>query len=454
MTTSKSSHTMRTFWIIWAGQFVSTLGSGLTGFALGVYLYELTGSVTIFALNLLAYSLPGVLLAPFVGVLTDRWDRRTLLILSDAGAGVSSLIVLLLLLGDNLAIWHIYLLTAVGAAFNSFQWPAYQAATTMLVPKDQLGRAAGLSQIGEAVSQLASPAIAGALFLAIGLRGVIAIDFVTFLVAVSTLLFVRIPRPKRSAAGASGQGSIWKEAAYGWHYIRQRPGLFGLLLWAAVVNFASSFFSPVFLPMMLMLTTVTLAGVAGSVIGVGMLLGTLVMSAWGGPKRRVRGIMLLGAWLGFGVMLAGMRPNVLLIIVAAMMAMFVLPMINGTGQALWQMKVEPDVQGRVFATRRMISMSIAPIATALAGPLVDRVLGPALLEGGMLAGSVGRVIGVGPSRGAGFLFILGGALVVLASALTYLHPRVRLLETEVPDVVIAEADEGETAVSEVPAPAA
>ena len=435
-----NSHSMRTFYTVWFGQLISTLGSGLTGFALGVWLYERTGSVTLFALNILAFSLPSVLMAPFVGVMTDRYDRRKIMLAGDIGAGVSTLILFLLLSTDALQTWHIYLATAVGSIFNSFQWPAYMAATTMMVPKEQLGRASGLSQIGQALSQLLSPALAGVLYLSIGLQGVMGIDFATFLFAVLTLLVVRIPRPVLSEKGEESRGSVWSEAKYGWHYIRQRPGLFGLLLWAAVVNFALAFFGPVFLPMLLNMTTVAVVGFASSVIGVGMLLGTLIMSAWGGPKRRVLGIFACGTWLGVCVVLVGLRPYLPTIIGGAFLGMLVVPIANGASQVLWQTKVEPDIQGRVFAMRRMIGQSIAPIATLMAGPLIDQILEPAMVEGGALANSVGRVIGVGAGRGGAVIFIVMGFLVVFASLLAYLHPRVRNIETEIPDVVVESAE--------------
>src|SRR3990172_2252777 len=162
---------MRVFSVIWFGQLVSTLGSGLTGFALGVWVYQQTHSVTLFALNMLAQTLPNVLLAPIAGALADRWDRRRVMLLSDVGAGLSTLAIALLFLSGRLEIWHVYIVTAVGAACTAFQWPAYSAATTMLVPKQQLGRAGGMVQIGEAMGQLISPALAGALFVAIGLGG-------------------------------------------------------------------------------------------------------------------------------------------------------------------------------------------------------------------------------------------------------------------------------------------
>ncbi len=207
---------MRTFVIVWAGQFVSTIGSSLTGFALGVWIYQKTGSTTLFALNLLAYALPSLFLSPIAGALADRWDRRLMMILSDTGAGISTLVIAILAFTQHLEVWHIYLATAINSGCSTFQWPAYSAATTLLVPKEQLGRAAGMVQIGEAISQLIAPAIAGAMLVTTGLQGVIIVDFVTFLCAILTLAFVRFPKP---AVTAEGTGGPWLSLAGSWLWL-------------------------------------------------------------------------------------------------------------------------------------------------------------------------------------------------------------------------------------------
>lgn len=429
---------MRTFLVIWAGQLVSTVGSGLTSFTLGVWIYQETGSVTLFAINMLAFALPNLLVSPFAGALVDRWDRRWAMILSDTGAGLATLSIALLYLTGNLQVWNVILATAVNSAFSTFQWPAYSAVTTLLVPKKQLGRAGGMVQIGEAISQLLAPAAAGALFVTIGIEGVIAIDFVTYLFAVGTLLVVRVPRPERSEAGKEGQGSIWKEAIYGWTYITARAGLLGLLLVFAAFNFVTGLIEPLIMPMLLDMTSAVVLGYVVSIVGLGMLLGTLVMSAWGGPKRRVHGVLGFLMISGFCTSLLGISPLIPVMTAAGFGLMFTMPIINGSSQAIWQSKVDPDVQGRVFSVRRMIAWSTMPLAYIVAGPLADRVFIPLLLEGGALADSVGRVIGVGPGRGTGFMFIVVGAISMLVAALGYLNPHVRDVEDELPDVVTTE----------------
>jgi MFS family permease len=436
---------MRTFFVIWSGQLVSTIGSGLTGFALGVWIYQETGSVTLFALNMLAYALANLLVSPIAGVLVDRYDRRWVMILSDTGAGLATLSIALLYVTGNLEVWNIILATAFTSAFSAFQWPAYSAVTTLLVPKEQLGRAGGMVQIGEAISQLLAPAAAGVLFVTIGLGGVILIDFVTYLFAVLNLLIVRVPSPERSEAGEEGKGSIWQEAIFGWRYISARAGLLGLLLIFAAFNFVSGLIMPLITPLILDMASPDLLGYVFSIAGAGMLVGTLVMSAWGGPKRRIHGVLGFLMLSGFFTSILGISPFIPFLAAAGFGLLFTLPIINGSSQAIWQSKVAPDVQGRVFSVRRMIAMSMTPLAYIVAGPLADNVFRPLLVEGGALAGSVGQLIGVGPGRGTGFMFMVIGALSILVAAAGYLNPRVRNVEDELPDVM---PDEEESSAGE------
>ncbi len=426
---------MRTFFVIWSGQLVSTIGSGLTGFALGVWIYQETGSVTLFAMNLLAVAIPNLLISPVAGALVDRYDRRWMMILSDTGAGLSTLAIAILYMTGNLEVWNIILATALNAAFSTFQWPAYSAVTSLLVPKAQLGRAGGMVQIGEAISNLLAPAAAGALFVTVGLGGVIAIDFATYLFAVLTLLVVRVPSPEKSAAGEEGRGSIWKEAFYGWSYISARAGLLGLLLIFAALNFFTSLIFPLITPMILDMTSADVLGYLFSIIGVGMLVGTLIMSVWGGPKRRIHGVLGFLMISGFFISLLGISPLIPVLAVAGFLIMLTMPIINGSSQAIWQSKVDLDVQGRVFSVRRMIAMSMTPLAYIIAGPLADRVFNPLLVEGGALVDTVGQLIGVGPGRGTGLMFIFIGGISVLVAAAGYLSPRVRNIEDELPDAV-------------------
>jgi len=426
---------MRTFLVIWAGQLVSLVGTSLTGFALAIWVYQETGSATQLAAILLASQLPQVLFTPIAGALVDRWDRRRAMILSDVGAGIGTVVMALLLAFDSLEIWHLYIILAVSGIFQTFQWPAYSAATTLLVDKDDYTRAAGLVQLAEALGQVFAPALAGLLLITGGLAFVIAADVATFAFAVSTLLLVRFPSPEVSVAGKEAAGSLLAEARFGFSYVRRRRGLLFLLLYLAALNLVFGYLGVVIFPLILGFASEQAMGNVFSLGAIGMVIASVIMSAWKGPKHLVRGLVLAVSGLGLGLLLLGLRPSLPFVTVAAFIGFFSVPFANGFSQAIWQRKVEPDLQGRVFAVRRTIAQIAGPLALITAGPLLDEVFEPALAADGALAGTVGSIIGAGPGRGAAFLMVLMGAMSIVISILAYANPRMRNLETEIPDAV-------------------
>lgn len=426
---------MRTFAFVWAGQLVSVVGTGLTSFALGVWVYQRTGSATKFALIALFATLPGIICAPLAGTVIDRWDRRTVMIVCDFGSGLCTLITALLLYFGRLEIWHIYAINGVKSIFMTSQGVAYAAATTLLVPKRHLGRAGGMIQLSEALGQILAPAMAAALLVLVNLWGVILIDFLSFLFAVTVLFLTRIPGLDVAHRPGERRPSLWRSVIDGWTYITSRPGLLSLLMLFAVNNFLTGFVVVLGTPLILSFASVKTLATLLSSGGCGMLAGSLVMSAWGGPKRRVYGVLGFYFLVGVCVMLIGIRPWVPLIGVALFFLSFSLPLILGSSQVIWQSKVAPEVQGRVFAARRMLAWSTLPLAYLLAGPLADRVFEPLLAHGGLLANSIGQLIGVGRGRGIALLYIVLGLLILLTVVAGYLYPRLRLLEDELPDMI-------------------
>jgi DHA3 family macrolide efflux protein-like MFS transporter len=427
---------MGIFIVVWLGQLVSLVGSGLTSFTLGVWVYERTGSVTQYALIGLSAVLPSIALSSFAGALADRWNRRWVMILSDTGAALSTLVMALLFFTGEIEIWHIYLAAGASAAFGAFQWPAYSATTTLLISRQNLGRANGMIQLGRAASEILAPTLAGVLLLTIKVQGVLLIDFATFLFAVTTLLFVQFPQPKTTTTGEQSKSSLWHEATYGWRYLTARPGLVGLMGFFAIVNFLWGTVGAVITPMILGFTSSDILGAIISTAGGGLLVGGLVMSAWGGPKRRINGILYFELLSGLCFLLIGLRPLAWLVAIGAFGAHFTIAIISGSNQAIWQSKVPPDVQGRVFAAQQVIGTSTRPLAYLVAGPLADRLFEPLLAIGGPLAGSVGQVIGLGPGRGIGLMFVMMGVLKVMVTLGSCLYPRIRLVEDELPDAIL------------------
>jgi DHA3 family macrolide efflux protein-like MFS transporter len=435
MTHNIVSPGMRVFIIVWLGQLVSLVGSGLTSFALGLWVYEQTGSVTQFALIGLFTALPNIVLSPLAGALVDRWDRRWAMILSDTGAGLCTLMMAFLFLTNRIEVWQIYLAAGASAAFGTFQWPAYSAAMTLLVPKKHLGRANGMVQFGQAAAEILAPALAGVLVLTTRVQGILLIDFVTFFFAVTTLLLIRFPGPETTTASQARKVSLWREASYGWRFITARRGLLGLLIFFAVVKFFWGMVGALITPMILGFTSADVLGAIISIAGGGMLAGSLLMSAWGGPKRRIDGVLHFELLSGLCFLLIGLRPSAWPVALGAFGAHLTIAIIYGSNQAIWQGKVPPNVQGRVFATQQMVAKSTTPLAYLTAGPLADKLFEPLLASDGPLAGSIGQITGVGPGRGIGLLFIVMGILKVAVTLGSYLYPRIRLVEDELPDAI-------------------
>lgn len=426
---------MRSFFVIWFGQLISLIGSGLTGFALGVWVYQRTGSVTQFALISVFTMLPGIVISPIAGAIVDRYNRRWIMILSDSGAAASTLAIALLLGTGRLQIWHIYLATGISSTFSAFQWPAYRAAISTIVPKEQLGRASGMTQLGEAAAQLVSPVLAGFLLGIIQLHGIILLDFATFLFSLVTLLLVRFAEVKDRVDSETSIQSLLRDVTYGWNYITTRPGLFALLLFFAADNLIVGMVQILFTPLVLSITTAAVLGTMMSIGGIGMLCGSILISTWGGPKKLIYGVFVFEFLSGLCVVFAGFRTEIPLLTLAAFLFFFGVPIINGCSQAIWQKKVALDVQGRVFAVTRAIAWSSLPLAYLLAGPLADRVFEPLMVRDGLLANSVGQIIGVGEGRGIGLLFILMGCFSILVTITAYQYPRLRQVETEIPDAI-------------------
>ena len=437
--TSSAPPGMRTFLIIWIGQVISIVGSSLTNFGLGVWIFQETGDATPFALTVLFGSLPRVVLLPVAGSLADRWNRRWLMILADTGNALATLAIVLLLSFGSLEVWHIYVLSAIGSALGTFQQPAYQASITMLVPKRHLARANGLVQTADALGGILAPLLAGFLFVVIGLGGIVLIDFATYFFAVFALLLVRIPQPTLEPSAEEEKGTVARDVRFAWRYLRERPGLLGLLFYYASVNF---FLSAVFVltgPLLLSQHNADVYGFVQMVLGIGGLLGGLVASTWGGPQKRLVRAAIGGIALYMvGIIVAGLRIHPAFPAFGLAFTVFVVSIVQSISNAIWQMKVAPEVQGRVFSLRYMLATVITPLAYLAAGPLADQVFEPLMLEGGALANTtLGTLLGTGPGRGIGLIYVLSGVLVILISAIAYLNPRIRQLEEEVPDAAPA-----------------
>jgi len=426
---------VRTFAIVAGGQFVSLLGSSLTAFGLGIWVYQQTTSVTLLSLVMLAATLPGILVSPLAGALVDRLDRRLVMLSSDSAAAMATLLVAATILAARLQLWQVFVLAVMSSVANAFQEPAYSASVPLLVPKRHLGRAAGFVQLSQGMARIMTPMLAGWMIVTVGLGAILLVDLGTFVVAVATLLAVRIPRPAAGAEVAQEKRSLLQEAAAGWGYLRSRHGLVALLILFASVNYLVALVNALYIPLLLSFASAAVLGTVLTIGGTGMLAGSITVMGVGTPKRKVPAIMGLIFLGGVVIAMSGVRPSAVLIAASGFAMMFVLPVLQSTSQVLWQTKVALGMQGRVFALRRMLAQASLPAAYLTAGPLADRVFEPLMREGGAWAASAGRWIGVGPGRGIGLMFVVAGAVGCLLATAGYLYPRIRHLEEELPDMV-------------------
>lgn len=425
---------MAAFSLIWLGQLVSLVGTGMTQLALGLWAWQSTGSATALALVTVCFTVPTLLLSPIAGALVDRWDRKAVMILADLTAGLASVAIFALYSAGMLQIWHLYAAAAFVGAFQSFQWPAYSAAISTMLPRAQYARANGMLSLTEAGSAIVAPILAGVLIGAIGIGGVLLIDVATFLFAISMLLLISVPAPERSAAGAAGRGSLWSESLYGFRYIVARPGLLGLQLIFLAFNLLNAFSIGLASPYILARSgdSAQALGTVMSAFGVGGVAGGMLLSVWGGPRRQVYGVLLGIAATGLlGIVPLGMGRSLPAWIACALILSILLPIVNGASQAIWQARVAPDVQGRVFAVRRLIAQASFPLGLAAAGPLADLVFEPAMrAEGGALAGVFAPIVGSGPGAGMGLMFVIAGLLCAIIALAALRIPAVREVETD------------------------
>ena len=427
---------LASFLLIWLGRTISLLGSAFTSFSIGIWVYQDTGSVTRFTSTALCAVIPPIVLSPFLGSILDRWDRRWAMIVGDAGSALATLILGVLFWTDQVQFWHLCVLLAAIGAFSSVQFPAFSASITLLVPKDQLGRANGLVQFGSSLATLVAPLASGSLVQIIHIKGIMVIDFFSCCAAVATLLVVRIPRPSPGLAGkAAPRGSFLADAAFGWSFIRSRPGLLSMLVLFFGFNLSNTMVESLITPLVLSFVSSAVLGTVVSGAGIGMVLGGLLVLVWGGPRRRMPAILAFLALQGGMLVVGGLRPNALLIGLAAFVYLFCTPIISSSSHVIWQSKVPPDIQGRVFAMRQMVATSALPLSYLLVGPLSDYFFEPLMAVHGPLAASVGSLLGTGTGRGIGLFLVVLGGIMILVSLIACQHSALRDVERELPDAI-------------------
>ena len=429
---------LRTCYALLVTQGLSLVGSRMTVIGIGIWLYSTTNTTTPLLLMAFFNELPAVFAGSLAGVLVDRWPRRRVLILADTGQALGTLRLLAALLGGWFAVWQLYLIVFIQGIFALFQGPAKDAAVTMLVPAGRRERANAVQEMVFPMAGVVAPALAGLAYAAGGIATVVAVDMVTFLVAIAVVASLHIPDPQATAEGLAIQGRPWQQVAGALRFLRQRPGLLWLVLYGAALNFLLNGPLGLSIPYLLAVTGSERAmGTLMAVQSLGAFAGAAVIAAWGGTRPRIH--TLLPGYLLAGVMFlfyATARHPVLLG-ASLFLLMMPLPMGNALFVSLLQSKVPPDVQGRIFALNNQLGFIGATASFLLVGPLVDRVLVPAASRPGWTA--VAPLVGRGAAGGMGLLLFAAGILLLLVTLALYATPAVRHVEQALPDYEAASA---------------
>jgi amino acid adenylation domain-containing protein len=403
---------LRSFVLVLIGQIVSLIGTGLSTFALGVWAYQRTGSVSAFAGIAAVSLLPAIAIAPVAGAIADRVDRRAVMIACDAAGLATAAILFALASTGALRLWQLYVIAALSAIAGAFRQPAYLAGATQLVPKRYLGSASGLLQLGGAGGAIAAQMLGGAVLVLIGLRGAAVLDAASFAVAIATLLAVRFP----ATLFARRTEPLGTEIAHGARFLWRRPPLLALTIFFTVVNAFSGLAAVLVTPLLLAVASPAALGLVLSAQGIGMLAGSTLMATWGGARRRSVGMLAAVTLFGVSAVLVGADPRPAVAAVGLAGVGICGALVTAHWLALVQVKVPVPIQGRVISSSMLLAQAMVPLAYVLAGPLVS-------LAGG------------GPDA-MGTLLIIAGVLALAWTAAGYLFAPLRRADDLLPDALL------------------
>jgi MFS transporter, DHA3 family, macrolide efflux protein len=374
--TGESNSWKKTFFTVWTGQAFSLFGSNLVQFALIWHITAATGSATVLAAASMVGMLPQVFLGPFAGALVDRWNRRRVIIAADGVIAVVSLLLAVLFYTGTVQIWHIFLVMAIRSLGGAFHWPAMQASTSLMVPHSQLSRVAGMNQALLGIMGIVAPPLGALLLSFMPVGGVLLIDVSTAAIAIFAISLVRIPQPARlQVTAGAGLRPLIEDMKIGFRYVARWPGLLALGGLAMIINF---FVAPSFSLIPILVTNhfggeAMQLGFINSSFSIGFVVGGVLLSAWGGFKKKIYTSFLGLAGMGIGIFIAGAAPSNLFILglIGMGIAGTMNPIANGPLFAIFQSSIAPEMQGRVLSLISSSSALIMPLSLMVAGPISD-----------------------------------------------------------------------------------
>ena len=414
------------FFIVWSGQLISSIGSGMTAFVLGVYAFQQTHSATYFSAVILSAFVPSFFLTPLGGVLSDRYDRRMMMVLGDLGATLGLFFILFILHSGHHSVIFLYGGVAISSVFVAIQSPAYKASVTDLLDEAFYSKAGGLLQLAESAKYLISPILAGCFMSIMNITSILLLDIATYFVAVGAVFWIR--KGHRSVISPRESHSMMADFLFGLRFVFSHKGVWGLLIITSGVTFLIGFLQTLLGPMLLCFADPKSLGLTLTLSATGMFWGSLLIGVLGKNTKMVTVLARSLALAGFFYAMMGIRANIPFLIAMGFCFFFALPFVNTSLEVLLRTHIENSLQGRVWGLVSSISQIGILVSFCTAGILADRIFNPLLLPNGLLASSVGALIGVGPGRGIGLMFVLCGTGVVLAAVIVSESSRIRVLE--------------------------
>jgi MFS family permease len=421
---------LRTFYILVVTQTLSLIGSRMTSIAIGIRVSVDTGQAAPLLLVAFFNELPPMLFGSAAGVLVDRWNRRWVMMLSDAGQAIGSLILLASFLSGAFQLWHLYVIVFLQGTFAMFQSPAESAVTTMLVDNAHRDRANALKEMAFPLAGVIAPAVTGLIYPFVGIAGVVLVDMLTFLIAVAVVFRMHIPQPPPSEEGKAASGGFWRELRGGLAYLGARRALLGLMLYFTVLNFLLNGPLDLGIPYLIKVTgSESLTGLLLAAMNAGALVGGAAIALRRKGWKRVHVFMPTFLLTGVMFIVYGTSRTPIPLAISMFFLLFTLPLGWGLFTALLQTKTPPDMQGRVFSVFGQLGFVASTTSFLLVGPLVDRVLEPAVKPGWTFT----KIVGDQPGAGMGLVLVIVGCIILVMTIVTYALPAVRRIETDLPD---------------------
>lgn len=418
----KATKELKNFILLWSTQSLSQLGSAMTNFALVIYLYEKTGSALQTALLSICSYAPYVVMSIFAGALSDRWDKRKVMLVCDVIAAMCTVAVFVLIHTDLLMPWHMYVLNAVNGLMNTVQQPASDVSMSLITPKEYYQKTSGMRSFTNSLVTILTPVIATVSLSFFGIGAVILVDLITFLIAFLVLLFfIRIPEVERNAQ--SRKEPILQAAKGGLHYLNENRLVLKLILFLAGINFVSSAFNAT-LPAMILPRAnggELVLGTVQSCAGIATLVGSLSVTLMPAPKNRVRVICVT-------LLISMSTENFILAFchtpfmwcVGQIFGWLVIPLMGANLDVVLRTNIPVHMQGRVFSCRNTLQFFTIPIGNFLGGFLTDEVFEP-LMARQSVENFLSALFGVGKGSGASMMLgILGITGVMICLVFWYI----------------------------------